>query len=382
MIKYGEVRSIDAKNYHNSNSNLLYTYLKHPITVDGIDYMVKIDIRRANVVNNFYIHKISAVETAKFPMETSKTFVSTADRQSISNNKENVNKKFKDNVKFSLKNIDDLKNAQLNIILVNNPAPDTYHTWIRNINDVKTFREVFFDDDYRYEDYDDSYTYEMKEKAMKTGKITVYSSKPIVQGTFVTPSKLEAIDYSGNNKVYSKEVNLYDVAWIDIGQGQYSYVENKDFLEKGIKFSLKENAKEVAQNENAIELNGILTDTLKGYTLDGYAISNAKISEISRNILKEYGTDKKEYSKKEMEAQLKQAYLNLREMIKNENISVSKLYDNFQEIAYNVVSNVNEIDSDEMDIVKPIQDYIRNCRIMVSDTIKNDITDYEAFRKQ
>lgn len=82
-----------------------------------------------------------------------------------------------------------------------------------------------------------------------------------------------------------------------------------------------------------------------------------------------------------MEVQLKQAYINLREMIKNNNISVSKLYDNFQEIAYNVVSNINEIDNDEMDIVKPIQDYIRSCRIMVSDSIKNDITDYEAFRK-
>lgn len=88
-----------------------------------------------------------------------------------------------------------------------------------------------------------------------------------------------------------------------------------------------------------------------------------KISEISRNILKEYGTDKKEYSKKEMEVQLKQAYINLREMIKNNNISVTKLYDNFQEIAYNVVSNINEGDNDEMDIVKPIQKYIRSCQI-------------------
>lgn len=65
MIKYREVRGADAKNYHNSNSNLLYTYLKHPITVDDIDYMVKMDIRRANSVNNFYIHKITTVEAAK-----------------------------------------------------------------------------------------------------------------------------------------------------------------------------------------------------------------------------------------------------------------------------------------------------------------------------
>ena len=50
----------------------------------------------------------------------------------------------------------------------------------------------------------------------------VYSSHPIKNGTFVTPSKMEAMSYASSDKVYSKVVSLYDVAWIDPTQGQYA----------------------------------------------------------------------------------------------------------------------------------------------------------------
>ena len=53
-------------------------------------------------------------------------------------------------------------------------------------------------------------------------KIVVYSSHPIKNGTFVTPSKMEATSYASSDKVYSKVVSLYDVAWIDPTQGQYA----------------------------------------------------------------------------------------------------------------------------------------------------------------
>ena len=68
----------------------------------------------------------------------------------------------------------------------------------------------------------------------------MYSSYPIKNGTFVTPSKMEAMSYAGSNKVYSKVVSLDDVAWIDPTQGQYAktnIVENKTRMKKIIRLT-------------------------------------------------------------------------------------------------------------------------------------------------
>jgi hypothetical protein len=73
---------------------------------------------------------------------------------------------------------------------------DDYHTGIRTIDDIQ--------------------------QALNSGYINVYSSKPIKIGTFVTPSKHCAKDYAGSNHIYSKRVNIYDVAWIDTYEGQYA----------------------------------------------------------------------------------------------------------------------------------------------------------------
>ena len=122
-----------------------------------------------------------------------------------------------------------LKEQQNSIIQNSNPVEDNYHTWIRSANDIKTFEETLNDSDYKEyfeagEDFDETYTAKMAREALETGKITVYSSYPIEQGIFVSPSKMEAESYSGNGKIYSKEVNLTDVAWIDPTQGQYAKV--------------------------------------------------------------------------------------------------------------------------------------------------------------
>lgn len=110
-----------------------------------------------------------------------------------------------------------MKQKQLEIIKNNNPAEDNYHTWIRSVDDIKTFEETLNDSDYKEyfetgEDFDETYTAEMAKEALETGKITVYSSYPIEQGIFVSPSQMEAESYSGNGKVYSKQVNVNDVA--------------------------------------------------------------------------------------------------------------------------------------------------------------------------
>lgn len=122
---------------------------------------------------------------------------------------------------------DNHKQQQLDIINKNNPADDDMHTWIRNTNDIKDFEEAFFEDG-EYSGLDPDFTEEMANKAKKTGKITVYSSYPIEQGVFVSPSVMEASQYAGGdaNKLYSKEVNINDVAWIDGAEGQYAKVNN------------------------------------------------------------------------------------------------------------------------------------------------------------
>lgn len=162
----------------------------------------------------------------------------------ISGGRELIENEGLDNSSFSF------KQKQLDIILENNPVNDDYHTWIRNVDDIKTFEEALEDTDYKEyydagEDFDETYSADMAKEALSTGKITVYSSYPIEQGIFVSPSRMEAESYSGNGKVYSKEVNLVDVAWIDPTQGQYAKVSDtkysqsssnwQDFLEKNYK---------------------------------------------------------------------------------------------------------------------------------------------------
>jgi len=116
-----------------------------------------------------------------------------------------------------------LKKAQFEIINKNNPMTDEYHVGIRKPDDIKNAMEAFRtkideDEDYVYPDF----TKEDGENALRTGKVMVYSSKPIGQGGFVSTSKMMAQDYSGGGKIYSLMVDVDDVAWIDSSEGQYA----------------------------------------------------------------------------------------------------------------------------------------------------------------
>jgi len=116
------------------------------------------------------------------------------------------------------------KQKQLNIIQKNNKMQDDYHTGIRNIEDIKTFEEAIHDNEsFVYGDY----SFEDAQKDLERGKVTVYSSKPITQGGFVSTSKNMAKDYAGNGKIYSKEVSINDVAWINGDEGQYANINQK-----------------------------------------------------------------------------------------------------------------------------------------------------------
>ena len=120
------------------------------------------------------------------------------------------------------------KKRQLEIIKKENPMQDEYHTGIRSIEDIKSAEEAFKtkideDEDYIYPDF----TKEDGKKALEIGEITIYSSKEIKQGSFVSTSKMMAKDYAGNGKIYEQKVNIKDVAWIDSNEGQYAKINNK-----------------------------------------------------------------------------------------------------------------------------------------------------------
>ena len=111
------------------------------------------------------------------------------------------------------------KEIQFELIQRSNPMTDNYHVGIRSLSDIKSAREVFKENDFIGSP---DWNYEDAQKALDSCKITVYSSKPIVQGGFVSPSQMMAQDYAGDGKVYSKEVSIDDVAWIDSIEGQFA----------------------------------------------------------------------------------------------------------------------------------------------------------------
>ncbi len=157
------------------------------------------------------------------------------------------------------------KQKQLEIIQKSNPMLDDYHTGIRSIEDIKTLEETLLDEDWKdYDEFNPDLTRKDIEDAIKTGKITVYSSNEIENGTFISPSKMEAESYSGSGKVYSKEVNIKDIAWIDPTQGQYAKVESAEYSKNNNKWkewldktfpkqeqkSLKDMRLPIAENNN------------------------------------------------------------------------------------------------------------------------------------
>lgn len=122
-----------------------------------------------------------------------------------------------------------MKEQQLKIINQFNPAREgSNQTWVRNTNDIKTLDEALNDGDWsNYDDYMPDLTKQDIQNAIKKGEITVYSSTPIEQGAFITPSQMEAQSYAGNGQVYSKTVPINDVAWLDPTQGQYAKIPNE-----------------------------------------------------------------------------------------------------------------------------------------------------------
>lgn len=108
------------------------------------------------------------------------------------------------------------KQEQCDLIQKVNP-PKGFMTWVRTVEDVMTYEEANEGID---SDPCCDFSFEEMQKAMRSGFITVYSSHPIKNGIFVTPSALEAASYSGDGFIRCARVRLTDIAWIDETQGQ------------------------------------------------------------------------------------------------------------------------------------------------------------------
>ena len=264
FIDENQIKSAYGKNNlekYIQNNNLEKIYEKKGITLNE-------RVQYSNIGNS--------VEN-NIPQSDNVVNSDTLPKYSMQNNENNTQEL--DSSSFSL------KQKQLEIIQNNNPVQDDYHTWIRNIDDIKTLEETINDSDWiDYDEFNPDLTRQNIKDAINSGKITVYSSYPIEQGIFVSPSKMEAESYSSDGKVYSKEVNIDDIAWIDPTQGQYAKVQTSD---ADIRYS-QENDNWQEYVENNYKATGTRTNmkSLKLPTANKETITNNKT--LKGDVLPKY----------------------------------------------------------------------------------------------
>ncbi len=164
---------------------------------------------------------------------------------------------------------------QYDIIQNANPAEDDQHTWIRSADEIMDYRSAVEDFGALDGGVSPDFTAEDVRAALDSGRMTVYSSKPIEAGGFVTPSRMEARDYAGGGRVYSKVVALDDVAWIDASEGQYAPVTEEVGSGEGIPAAVSNSGE-------------TLTEELRGGTMVRYSLtswSNTDKDAVMKNLV-------------------------------------------------------------------------------------------------
>lgn len=116
-----------------------------------------------------------------------------------------------------------------------------------SVEEARSEAEKYGDDEWSaYPDI----TNDMLQNALETGEITIYSSKPIKNGVFVTPSYMQASDYAGGGNVYEKTVPLTDVAWINTDEGQYAKVDGERYSLKEVNDKFNDRLAQLIENPN------------------------------------------------------------------------------------------------------------------------------------
>ena len=205
-----------------------------------------------------------------------------------------TSKKVNSNIKYSMQEsennsgsfnlAENRKQKQNEIIQKSNPMDKKLgeHTWINSAEDIKTYQEAI-DEFGGIDNVTPDFKSEDVKKALDTGKVMVYSSYPIEQGTFVTPSKMEAQSYAGNNQIYSKEVNLNDVAWIDEIQGQYAQIEELKPVQDNQGRKLSKEQQEYFKDSKARNNNGELETVYHGTNKAGFTEFNRDYNYFTNN---------------------------------------------------------------------------------------------------
>lgn len=280
------------------------------------------------------------------------------------------------NIPQNEKYVNNFKEKQLEIIQNNNPVEDDYHTWIRNAEDIKTLSETLEDSDWSdYDEFNPDLTRADIDKALETGKITVYSSYPIEQGIFISPSKMEAESYSADGNVYSKEVNIDDVAWIDPTQGQYAKVDTKDSLNNSSwQEHLEKNYKSKGTKTN-------FEDTRLDTNNTEQNLINKETDRLTKKYEREKNKNKKIITKEASKIlefddyQQKRKFTDL----------VSEYYDNpdLNKIKQDIRDNFSEKRIEYVnDYVKDIKNVIRGTDLQITDYVRRNLTDFGNFRKE
>lgn len=199
----------------------------------------------------------------------------------------------KPNTEFSIKAD---KQKQFDIISSINPMRDDYHTGIRKADDILTLQEAIEASKQEngegiistYPDVDES----VYNEALQSGKIKVYSSKPIENGAFVGPSMMQAKDYAGGGKVYSKEVNVSDIAWINADEGVYASLgkrADESVLDYAKRMSEETGKKNLLNGGSYFSGGGLLEEGLKGIVNPTIAVEfNQKVAGVYRNNFGEH----------------------------------------------------------------------------------------------
>lgn len=198
------------------------------------------------------------------------------------------------------------KRMQMEIINQTNPMTDDVHTGIRSESDILTLEEAVEESLKEGErggwatlsSYPDVPN-EVLEEALRSGKIRVYSSDPIEDGVFVTPSRMQAEDYAGGDgsKVYEKEVPIEDVAWINTDEGQLARVRNAGdrgvVQEDAVKYETasRNTGRDIALDDRVSQREYLLSDNyVASLTGKEFAKSETPLTEkVARFYAENYG---------------------------------------------------------------------------------------------
>lgn len=118
--------------------------------------------------------------------------------------------------------VSEYKAGQLQALEESGNVPEEYADWFSDPEDIYTYAEALDDPVYDHEQYRRDFTRTQAGYALKDGSVTVYSAGELRPGTFVTPSRMEALNHADGEELQSTNVPLEQVAWMSPFAGLYT----------------------------------------------------------------------------------------------------------------------------------------------------------------